>query len=138
MQAQANSRRFRSVVLARRYAMRAFRSLLLNHSASVMGASRSLGLPRFAQHGRQQRLAGAGAPPVPQLEDLPPLARQVPLVVAQQPLDAGPVARPVAGHAAPQTLPQRRQALARHVTVVGPAQDLLHLLDARVQLLAER
>src|SRR5262249_32797417 len=83
------------------------------------------------------RLNGDRLPPLPPpLLEAPALLRQSALVEAQQRLDPRLDA-----------LPRRRPALqlpadlgqpaAGDVTIVRPAQDLLHLLDARVEVVLE-
>src|SRR3954452_5511419 len=71
-------------------------------------------------------------PALPPLDEQPPLFGQPTLVVAGQRVDPLEVAHPARRLGPLQVRPDVLQPLGGDVTVVGPAQDLLHLLDGRV------
>src|SRR5262245_41314077 len=75
-------------------------------------------------------------PLLPPLRELIALPRQAPSMRANQRLDSGlqlfPFLRPHLSIA----IAKRSQSLARHMTVIRQAENLLHLLDARINHLA--
>src|SRR5262245_31272955 len=76
-------------------------------------------------------------PASPPLEEALTLARKAPAMKTQQRVEARLVALPVVRTLQPQAVTEHAETLAGNVTVVGVAEDLLHLLHTRINLLAK-